>query len=112
MKTKFKLAVVVFAGIALGAISIKGLNAQTRITTPTPAQSLPKADRAEDVGISSERLKRVTSTFQAQVDNGAIPGAVILIARRGKIAYFEALGFRDRETQAPMQRAPFSALHR
>jgi hypothetical protein len=70
----------------------------------TPAQSLPKADRAEDVGISSERLKRVTSTFQAQVDNGVIPGAVILIAHRGKIAYVEALGFRDRETQAPMQR--------
>jgi len=45
----------------------------------------------------------VTSTFQAEVEKGTIPGAVVLIARRGKVAYFEAFGFRDRENRAPMQ---------
>ena len=61
-----------------------------------------KTDRPEDVGFSSERLKRVNVALQADVDRGAIPGAVILIARRGKAAYFEAFGFRDREKQAPI----------
>ena len=74
------------------------------IITPALAQGLPKADRAEDIGISSVRLKRVTSTFQAEVEKGSIPGAVVLIARRGKVAYFEAFGFRDRESQSPMQK--------
>jgi len=50
-------------------------------------QGLPKANKPEDVGFSSERLKRVTDAFQSEVDKGAIPGAVVLIARNGKIAY-------------------------
>ena len=58
------------------------------------AQGLPKASKPEDVGFSSERLKRVTDAFQSEVDKGAIPGAVVLIARNGKIAYFEALDFK------------------
>jgi CubicO group peptidase (beta-lactamase class C family) len=66
------------------------------------AQGLPKADKPEDVGFSSERLKRIASVFQGEVDNGAIPGAVVLIARDGKVADFEAIGFQDREKKTPM----------
>jgi CubicO group peptidase (beta-lactamase class C family) len=66
------------------------------------AQGLPKANQPEDVGFSSDRLKRATSAFQAEVDKGAIPGAVILIARDGKVAYLEALGFQDREKKIAM----------
>jgi CubicO group peptidase (beta-lactamase class C family) len=40
--------------------------------------------------------------FDADVGKGAIPGAVALIARRGKLAYLEAFGFRDREKKLPM----------
>jgi CubicO group peptidase (beta-lactamase class C family) len=67
------------------------------------AQGLPKASKPEDVGFSSERLKRVTDAFQSEVDKGAIPGAVVLIARNGKIAYFEAFGFQNRESKEPMK---------
>ena len=67
------------------------------------AQGLPKANKPEDVGFSSERLKRVTDAFQSEVDKGAIPGAVVLIARNGKIAYFEAFGFQNRENKEPMK---------
>jgi CubicO group peptidase (beta-lactamase class C family) len=67
------------------------------------AQGLPKASQPEDVGFSSARLERLTSAFQADIDNGVIPGAVILIARNGKIAYLEALGFQDREKKTPMR---------
>ena len=67
------------------------------------AQGLPKASQPEDVGFSSERLKRVTDAFQTEVDKGAIPGAVVLIARDGKVAYFEAIGFQNRENKEPMK---------
>ena len=67
------------------------------------AQGLSKANKPEDVGFSSERLRRVTDTFQSEVDKGAIPGAVVLIARNGKLAYFEAFGFQNRENKEPMK---------
>jgi CubicO group peptidase (beta-lactamase class C family) len=66
------------------------------------AQGLPKASQPEEVGLSSVRLKRVTSTLQGDIDSGKIPGAVVLVARNGKVAYLEALGFQDREKNIPM----------
>jgi len=66
-------------------------------------QGLPKANKPEDVGFSSERLKRVTDAFQSEVDKGAIPGAVVLIARNRKIAYLEVFGFQNRENKKPMK---------
>jgi CubicO group peptidase (beta-lactamase class C family) len=41
--------------------------------------------------------------MQADVDKGTIPGAVIMVSRKGKIAYLEAFGFQDREKQIPMK---------
>jgi beta-lactamase family protein len=66
------------------------------------AQGLPRASQPEEVGFSSERLGRLTSAFKGDVDKGLIPGAVVLIARHGKIAYLEAFGFQDREKKIPM----------
>ena len=53
-------------------------------------------------GVVSERLARINDVFNADVGKGAIPGAVVLIAQHGKLAYLEAFGFRDRERQLPM----------
>lgn len=47
---------------------------------------------AERVGISSERLKFLTNTFQEYVDNGKLSGAVALVSRKGQIAYFKSFG--------------------
>jgi CubicO group peptidase (beta-lactamase class C family) len=66
-------------------------------------QSLPVANRPEDVGISSQRLQRVHAQMQADVEKGRIPGAVLLIARDGKIARLDALGFQERKSKTPMQ---------
>jgi CubicO group peptidase (beta-lactamase class C family) len=68
------------------------------------ASGLRQASSPESVGLSSERLKDISAAFQAGVDKKEIPGAVVLIARRGEIAYFEAFGYRDREMGAPMTR--------
>jgi CubicO group peptidase (beta-lactamase class C family) len=74
----------------------------TFISFSALAQGLPKASQPEEVGFSSQRLTRLTAAFQAEVDKGAIPGAVVLIARKGKMAYFEAIGFQNRENKEPM----------
>ena len=72
------------------------------VTAPAvEAQSLPSV-RPEQVGLSSERLQRITDMLKADVDKRIIPGAVVLVARHGKIAYFETVGVRDPATKAPM----------
>ncbi len=51
--------------------------------------------RPEDVGVSAERLARVTAAMQRYVDAGNLPGVVTLVARRGKIVHFGAIGSRN-----------------
>src|SRR5207249_9182197 len=58
------------------------------------AQSLPTA-KPEQVGLSTERLGRIGQALKAQITNGRFPGAVALVARKGRIAYFESFGQRD-----------------
>jgi len=66
-------------------------------------QSLPQAKRPEDVGLSSQRLERVRRQMQADVESRRIPGAVLLIARQGKIGSLMALGFQERRAQTAMK---------
>jgi CubicO group peptidase (beta-lactamase class C family) len=66
-------------------------------------QSLPKVSQPEQVGFSSQRLERITETFQREVDSLAIPGAVVVVARDGKIAYEKAIGYQNREERVPMK---------
>ena len=56
---------------------------------------LPMAGKPEDVGLSSAQLKRLEEVTQKHVDSGLVPGAVMLVARRGKIAWVSTLGKRD-----------------
>jgi CubicO group peptidase (beta-lactamase class C family) len=67
------------------------------------ALGLPKAHRPKDVGLSGKRLDRLSAAFRQDVERNLIPGAVVLIARAGHVAYAEAFGFRDREAKAPME---------
>ncbi|MCP4297018.1 MAG: beta-lactamase family protein [Proteobacteria bacterium] len=60
--------------------------------------------KPEDVGLSSDRLNRISATLKAHIEKGVIPGAVAMVVRRGKIAYFESFGMRDLETSSPMQK--------
>ena len=65
------------------------------------AQELTAA-RPADVGLSAERLDRITSWLREESAKNTIPGAVAMIVRHGKIAYFESIGVLDPETKAPM----------
>ncbi len=68
-----------------------------------PAQELPRAAKPEDVGLSAQRLTRLTERMKQGVEKGEIPGAVVLVARNGKVAYLESFGVRDPDTKAPMR---------
>src|SRR5215475_8928130 len=58
----------------------------------------------EKVGLSSDRLQHLKAALQAEVDRHRMPGAVIAVARKGQLAYYEAVGFRDPEARIPMPR--------
>ena len=65
------------------------------------AQGLTRAE-PEAVGMSSERLDRLTAALEGYVDDGQLAGAVAVVVRRGRIAYLEAVGQRDVASGSPM----------
>jgi CubicO group peptidase (beta-lactamase class C family) len=67
--------------------------------------------KSEEVGLSSERLGRLTEMLRANIAANEIPGAVLLIARHGKIAYFESLGLLDPQAKTPMQKDAIFRIH-
>ena len=58
----------------------------------------------EDVGLSSAGLARLGSVMRGEIERGRVPGAVALVARRGRLAYFESYGRRDPRSPDPMAR--------
>jgi len=75
------------------------------------AQGIPKASTPEEVGLSKERLQRISAWLQTDVDKKVIPGAVVMVLRKGKIAYYEAFGYQDREKNIPMARNSIFRLY-
>jgi CubicO group peptidase (beta-lactamase class C family) len=69
---------------------------------PASAAAPLPAVRPESVGLSTERLNRIGRVLSAEVEQGKFPGAVIAIARKGKLAWFEAVGFEDKPAGKPM----------
>jgi CubicO group peptidase (beta-lactamase class C family) len=70
-------------------------------TGPVVAADLPTA-KPEQVGLSPERLERIGQVLRADVERGRIPGAVVVVARKGHIAFVQAVGFRDKAAGTPM----------
>jgi CubicO group peptidase (beta-lactamase class C family) len=68
----------------------------------SPVNAGLPASRPEELGLSASRLARLSAAFAAEIDRGLLPGAVMLIVRRGRIGFFEAIGTRDPETGAAM----------
>ncbi|MGA9330501.1 MAG: serine hydrolase domain-containing protein, partial [Bradyrhizobium sp.] len=65
------------------------------------AAELPRA-KPEEVGMSSERLARIGEVLKADIAAGRIPGAVIAIARQGKLVALDAYGWRDKAAGVAM----------
>src|SRR5476651_2027654 len=87
------LKIVRWAGVWL---VLSGLSANCfgqRLTTADP----------EGAGFSSARLERIAPWYQAQFEKSAVTGAVVAIARDGKLATLQAIGTQDRAGKIPMK---------
>jgi CubicO group peptidase (beta-lactamase class C family) len=72
------------------------------------AQDLPSV-KPESVGLSADRLERIATAVQHDIDDKRIAGAVTLVVRHGKVAWFKAQGMSDREAAKAM---PADAMFR
>ncbi len=103
-----KRLAAIFAGLVmLFSLSVL-VPSQTPKRTPTHAANPPASmgtlptAAPESVDLSSERLERIAATIQRSIDEGRLAGAVELVARHGKVAYFKAVGMADRDAKKPM----------
>ena len=70
-------------------------------STALAADPLPRA-KPETVGMSSAALARIGETIEADVQKGRLPGAVIAVARKGKLVYYQAFGWLDKDAGTKM----------
>src|SRR5215469_6146178 len=90
MLHRILLSVILLA--TLSGLALAANEADTLMTKP------------EKVGMSTERLARIGKRMQEYIDQNKVAGTVTLVARHGKIANFEALGYSDREKTIPMKK--------
>ena len=64
----------------------------------TPLATAP----AEQVGMSKQRLDRIQEVFKKEADENRLPGAVVMVARKGKLVHMSATGFQDKDAGKPM----------
>ena len=72
-------------------------------TNASMAKALP-ATQAERVGMSTERLDRITQMTQKYVDEGKLAGAITMVARDGKLVHFEAVGKKGADDPRPLKK--------
>ena len=73
------------------------------MTASVAVAQLPDPSIADSVGFDQERLGRIDSVIMAEIETGKIPGAVALISKGGKLAYFKSFGFSDIQARKEMK---------
>src|ERR1035438_10177853 len=69
---------------------------------PAPQTPVLPQAKPESLGLSQPRLQRMSDAFKRDIDKGTIPGVTIMVARRGQIGWFEALGRQSPAASTPM----------
>ena len=80
------------------------MNAQTaaaKSATSPQTPSLPQA-KPEQIGLSPSRLQKLSDAFKREVDKGTLPGATVMVARKGQIGWFDAIGRQSPAASQPM----------
>ncbi|MGY8637245.1 serine hydrolase domain-containing protein [Bradyrhizobium sp. 14AA] len=81
------------------------MNAQAAPSPASAAQSPPLPEvRPETLGLSRPRLQAMSDAFKREIDKGTVPGVTVLVARRGQVGWFEALGKQSPAGATPMAR--------
>lgn len=82
----------------LAALALPPSDAQAQEPQRPP---LPVA-QAREAGFDPDRLGRIRPAIEREVAENRLPGAVVMVARRGRLAHWDAIGFRDKAANAPM----------
>src|SRR3954463_3990958 len=81
------------------------MNAQAATARQTAPETPPLPEgKPEALGLSPVRLQRISDALNREIDKGTIPGATILVARRGRIGWVDALGRQSPAASVPMTR--------
>jgi CubicO group peptidase (beta-lactamase class C family) len=94
MKSRYRPSFAQLFALAL-AVSISALS--------YAADPLPAA-KPESVGMSSQRLAKLSTYFKKEIADGRLPGVVIAVARKGKLVMYESLGAQDPVAKTPMKK--------
>jgi CubicO group peptidase (beta-lactamase class C family) len=79
------------------------MNAQTAARhAPTPQTPPLPQNKPEALGLSPVRLQRMSDAFRREIDKGTIPGVTVMVARKGQIGWFDALGRQSPAASTPM----------
>src|SRR4028118_449684 len=65
---------------------------------------IPKEPSSQAAGMSAERLKRIDLLLKQSIDSGWMNGAVALVIRNGKVAYYGAAGYDDVAAKTPLKK--------
>jgi len=89
---RLRIAIIL---IVVTSITTHSILAQRR-PAPTSRQTTGRLveAKAESVGMSSERLAKIDEAVRASIERKETPGAVVLVARKGRIVYRKAFGDR------------------
>ena len=71
--------------------------------TATAIQAEMEFASPQDVGMSAEKLAKVVPALQALVDDQKVAGAIVIVARHGKLVLHDSVGWRDIEAKEPME---------
>ena len=93
----FRVAAILLAGMVAAVVSL-----------PAAAVAFGPPPGAE---LSVEKLQRIDDFFKSEIASGKIPGAIVLIQRRGQPVYFKSFGQRDVETGVPMTTDTIFPIH-
>jgi CubicO group peptidase (beta-lactamase class C family) len=87
------------------AAALAAMMAAATVSLPLYARELPPLTTAvpEQVGMSVERLGRISTMLKKEIADGKLPGAVVMVARKGKIIYSDAVGFQDKGANTPVK---------
>ncbi len=93
----FRVSAILIAGMAAAAVSL-----------PAAAVAFGPPPGAE---LSVEKLQRIDHFINDEIASGKIPGAIVLIQRRGQPVYFKSFGKRDVDTGVPMTMDTIFPIH-
>ncbi len=71
-------------------------------TAVADSAGLPRTT-PDTAGMSAERLDRIRPAMQAYVDDGRLAGVMTMVARRGQVVHWDAVGMRDLEAADPLE---------